>query len=283
MITIFTIPKPFKGSIGIIQRNAIKSWLKLFPKCEVILFGDDEGVLETARELGILHVPNIEKTELGTPLLNSAINLAQKLSKNEILIYLNADIILMSDLTPAIKKVKNSNFLISGQRWDIEVNKEIDFNDSNWEKNLREQANKKGKLHGSSGMDYCIFPRSLPSIIQMPAFAVGRPGWDNWLIYRTRFLKIPVINATEAITVIHQSHDYSHSPWGRGEKVIGPEYERNIKLAGGFAKMMTLMDADWVLTKKGLEKPAFPRRFFSTISLFYPWRLVLALKRQLLS
>jgi len=283
MITFFTIPKPFKGNIGTIQRNAIKSWLKISPDCEVILFGDDEGTLEAARELGILHVPNIERTELGTPLLNSAINLAQKLAKNETLIYLNADIILTSDLIPAIQKVKNSNFLISGQRWDIDVNNEIDFNDYNWENNLREQIAQKGKLHGPSGMDYCIFPRSFPSSIQMPAFAVGRPGWDNWLIYRARLLKIPVINATEAITVIHQNHDYSHSPWGREEKVIGPEYERNIKLAGGFTKMMTLMDADWILTKKGLEKPAFPRRFFSAISLFYPWRLILALKRQLLS
>ena len=27
MLTIFTIPKPFIGHIGVIQRNAIMSWL----------------------------------------------------------------------------------------------------------------------------------------------------------------------------------------------------------------------------------------------------------------
>ena len=32
MLTIFTIPKPFVGHIGVIQRNAIISWLNLSPK-----------------------------------------------------------------------------------------------------------------------------------------------------------------------------------------------------------------------------------------------------------
>ncbi len=31
MITIFAIPKPFKGHIDVIQRNAIQSWTKLSP------------------------------------------------------------------------------------------------------------------------------------------------------------------------------------------------------------------------------------------------------------
>ena len=85
MMTIFSIPKPFKGHINTIQRNAIQSWLQLYPKCEVILFGDDEGVAETAVEFGILHIPEIEKTELGTPLLSSAFDSAQKIAKNQIL------------------------------------------------------------------------------------------------------------------------------------------------------------------------------------------------------
>ncbi|MDO8663883.1 MAG: glycosyltransferase family A protein [Candidatus Wildermuthbacteria bacterium] len=285
MLTIFTIPKPFRGKINIIQRNAILSWLKLFPKCEVILFGDDEGVSETAKEFGILHIPGIEKTELGTPLLSSAVNLAQKSAKNEILLYLNADIILMSDLIPAIQKVKNSNFLISGQRMDVDINEEIDFNNSDWENKLREKIRETGKLHGPTGMDYFVFPRNLSNIIQMPALAVGRAGWDNWLIYKVRSLKIPMIDATETITVAHQNHDYSHSKYGnlKKGKVMGPEAQRNFKLAGGFSNMCTLRDADWVLTSNGLRRPLYPRRIFAQLALFYPWRLLLALKRWLFS
>lgn len=277
MLTIFTIPKAFKGNARLIQRNAIKSWLKLGQGCEIILFGDDEGSAETAKEFNLLHVSEIKKTEAGTPLLNAAINTAQKMAKNEILVFLNADIILTSDFIPAVKQIKEPKFLISGQRWDVKVEKEIDFNDPNWEKKLKEQAGKEGKLHGPKGMDYFIFPRNLPDAIQMPDFAVGRPGWDNWLIYRTRILKIPMIDATRAITIIHQNHDYSHSLYGKKNRVAGPEYERNIKLSGGFINMMTLRDADWILTKQGME-----RSFGGRFSLFYPWRLILAVKRQLL-
>lgn len=281
MITIFTIPKAFKGNIRSIQRNAIQSWLKLDPKCEVILFGNDEGVAENAKELNIMHVPKIEKTESGTPLLSSAIDIVKKIAKNEILLFINADIILTSDLIPAIKGVKEPPFLMSGQRWDINIDKEIDFNDLDWEKKIKELVNKTGKLHGPKGMDYCIFPRGFPDAIKMPAFAVGRPGWDNWLIYRTRYLKIPMIDATEVITVIHQNHDYSHSLWGGKNRVSGPEYERNIKLAGGYINMMTLRDADMILTERGLKRTNFPRRLLSMFSLFYPFRMFLAIKRRL--
>jgi hypothetical protein len=50
MLTIFTIPKPFRGHIEVIQRNAIESWLRLRPQCEIILCGDDPGVAEAASE-----------------------------------------------------------------------------------------------------------------------------------------------------------------------------------------------------------------------------------------
>ena len=169
---------------------------------------------------------------------------------------------------------------MSGRRWDLDIKEEIDFN-TDWEEKLRENIFKSGKLHKPSGMDYCVFSRNLPH--NLPPFAVGRPGWDNWLIYHIRSLKIPVIDATEVITVLHQKHDYSHSPYGKRDKVGGPEEERSLKLAGGLSHMLTLRDADWVLISQGLTKPPFPRRIFSELSLFYPWRVILALKRKLQS
>ena len=278
MLTLFTIPKPFQEHVNIIQRNAIRSWLRIIPKVEVILFGNDPGVAEAVREFGILHIPEIEKNEFGTPLLSSAFNLAQKKAKNEILVYINADIILMPDFISAIKKIKKPLFLMSGRRWDLDIKEEIDFN-TDWEKKLQERIKKEGKLHGFSGIDYFVFPKNLPH--NLPPFAVGRPGWDNWLIYHIRSLKIPVIDATETITVVHQTHGYSHSIFGEKTRVGGPEAEINLKLAGGFSRMMTLLDANWILTSKGLKGPRFPRSFFSLLSLFYPWRLLLSIKRKI--
>lgn len=278
MITFFTLPKPFRGHISVIQRNAIQSWKAISLKCEIILLGKEEGIVEVAKEFSVLHIPNIEKNKLGTPLLDSAFKEAQKKAKNNILVYINTDIILMSDFIPTVQKIEKPLFLMGGRRWDLDIKEEIKFKHSNWEEKLRKKIQKEGKLHGFSGIDYLVFPRNLPHNLR--AFAVGRPGWDNWLIYHIRSLKIPVIDASQTITVVHQNHGYSHSPWGKKKRVEGPEYQKNLQLAGGFSNLLTLKQADWLLTPEGLKRPPFPRRIFAELSLFYPWRLILGIKRK---
>ena len=76
MLTIFTVPKPFDGHIGIIQRNAIQSWRCLRPACEVILCGDEPGTAETAAALGTDRIPAVDRNEFGTPLLSSVFALS---------------------------------------------------------------------------------------------------------------------------------------------------------------------------------------------------------------
>ena len=48
MLTIFSIPKPFIGHVGVIQMNALRSWTFLDPKCEIVIFGDEPGIAEAA-------------------------------------------------------------------------------------------------------------------------------------------------------------------------------------------------------------------------------------------
>lgn len=278
MLTIFAIPKPFRGHNKIIQRNAIKSWMKLRYGSEIILFGDDDGVAEMAHELGIKHIPFIEKNEFGTPLLSSAFSSAQELAKNDLLMYANSDVIFIQDLIGLISRIDKPLFLLCGRRWDLDIKEEIDFEDDKWADELCKRVKKDGKPHGLSGLDYFIFPRNL---VNMPAFAVGRPGWDSWLIYDMRSRKIPVINATEVITVIHQNHDFSHSKFGQKDRVGGPEHRKNYEVAGGLTHMLTLRDADWMLGENGLKHPEFTRRIFSMLSLYYPWKVLLFLKRKI--
>jgi len=278
MLTFFTIPKAFSGHSNVIQRNAIQSWLHV-PACEIILCGDDAGILEVAKEFGVVHIPKIEKNEFGTPLLDSAFTIAQRRATYDILVYINTDIIVTSDFIKAVQTIPLPLFLGSGRRWDLDITEELDFSDVDWEKNLKARIDLKGRLHGFSGIDYFIFPRNFRH--ELPAFAVGRPGWDNWLIYHTRSLNIPVIDATEAITIVHQSHDYSHSPYGRKKRVEGPEAKRNFELAGGFSHMMTLRDADFILTLEGVKKPPFFRGILAKLSMFRMWRLLFSMKRRL--
>src|SRR6185503_19261185 len=78
MLTLFAIPKAFRGHTGIIQRNAIGSWARLGGGSRVILFGDEEGTAAVPRELHLEHVPEVERNEFGTPLVSALFRAARE-------------------------------------------------------------------------------------------------------------------------------------------------------------------------------------------------------------
>lgn len=273
MLTIFSIPKPFRGRVATIQRNATYSWNLLRPQCDVILFGDEEGTAEIAATLKIRHISNIERNEYGTPLISSIFGIAQNIAKYQLMCYVNADIILTSDLIEAVQRVcqRKNRFLLTGQRWDFDLTEPIDFAETDWEKRLRIKVMEYGKLHPRSGIDYFVFPRGLYADI--PPFAI-RGGWDNWLVYYARSLKVPVIDATQAITAIHQNHDYSHHPGGLIGLVEGPEAKRNIELMGGRAHAFSLEHATWILTPNSLRRALTMRHLYfrlEALPTLVPW------------
>jgi len=266
MLTIFTIPKPFINKhICTIQTNAIKSWLEL-PKVEVFLVGNDPGVIQVAKELKVKHIPLVAVNQYGTPLLNSAFDLVRFKTKNKILCYLNADVILLSDFMRIFKLLPKRNFLVVGQRWDLDIKKLIDFIQTDWEDRLKKNLTRKGQLHrsrGKAGSDYFIFHKG--SFKELPAFAVGRVGWDNWMIYKARKQGMFVIDASPLVKVIHQNHGYAHQINKGKNKRISPEGKKNIQLAGGKDRLFNLQDTNWQLSKKGLRKKrtSFLRKLFS--------------------
>jgi hypothetical protein len=157
----------------------------------------------------------------------------------------------MSDFINAVKMVvsRNRQFLVVGQRWDIDIDKSLDFNKSGWEKQLREHVRTHGKLHLPCGIDYFMFRKGLWNDI--PPFAIGRTAWDNWLIYRARSLHTPVIDATELVMAVHQNHDYSHLITGEINAWKGPEAKRNLEMAGNYTHNFTLENATHILTPSG--------------------------------
>ncbi len=251
MLTLFSTPKPFSGHIKIIQTNAIQSWLRLNPACEVILLGNDEGTAEVASKFGIRHIPDIDCNEYGTPLVGSIFGIAQDAASHQIMCYVNADIILLSDFLPAIQRLDKPSFLVVGQRWDVDIKESVNFDSSGWETHLRALVAKEGKLHPRTGIDYFVFPHGMYRDI--PPFAIGRTAWDNGLVYRARSLRLPVIDATKAIMAVHQNHDYSHNPEGKAGTWKGPEAERNRQLLGGSEYSFNINHATLLLTPKGLR------------------------------
>lgn len=245
MLTIFSIPKPFQGHIGVIQRNAIQSWTRLHPDCEIILCGDDDGVREAAGKFRTRHIPDVARNEFGTPLLNSAFEKVEREASHLLLCYVNADIILRKDFLAAVQSIPFGKFLMVGQRWDVDLKEAIDFADDGWDGPLEQLRTRQGILHPPTGIDYFVFPRGV--LGSLPPFAVGRPGWDNWFIYRARSLGIPVVDATRVTTVIHQNHDYTHVKEAIDNTAEGPEAEENRKLVGGWQHVFYTRDATHLL------------------------------------
>ena len=241
MISVFSIPKPFKDQIAIIQRNAIQSWLLLHPDCEVVLCGDDYGTRETALELGTRYIPGILRNSYGTPLVNSAFEQVEGIARHPLLCYVNADIIFAGDLVAAVQSVPFPEFLMVGRRWDIDISAPLDFATGGWEQRLKKRIAEHGSLHPPTGIDYFVFSKGIRWVF--PLFAVGRPGWDNWLIYRARQLGVAVVDATRVVTVVHQNHDYTHVKGATDHTTEGPEADRNRELTGGWGQIFTISDA----------------------------------------
>ena len=138
-LTLFTAPKPFTNPhIALIQRNALRSWQAMGEDVEIILIGSDEGIAETAAELGIRHLPDVPVNQLGTPLISGIFSLARKASQSQLLAYVNADIILFPNFLEVAQQVaaKLPKFLLVGQRWDLEVTELLGF-EGEWVEPLR--------------------------------------------------------------------------------------------------------------------------------------------------
>jgi hypothetical protein len=256
-IAIFTAPKPFTDPhIATIQRNAIQSWIHLGPEVEVLLVGDEPGMAAVVAEYGLRQLDEVRRSETGTPLVSSIFALARQASqtsKARLLAYLNADVMVLPDFVEAARQVADcvERFLVIGQRWDLDVRALLDFSPG-WDGRLRADVEDRGRLHLPAGSDYFIFPRDL--FAGIPDFAIGRAGWDNWMIFHARQQGWPVIDATPSIMVIHQDHDYRHLPGGRPH-YEHPESQVNQALAGGSANLYMVLDSDRQLVHGQVCRP----------------------------
>ena len=246
LISIFSAPKPFTNPhIATIQHNAINSWTRL-PDVDVILLGQELGLADAARELGVKHIPEVQCSPSGAPLISSMFQLARRASGSPLLCIINTDILLLPDFIEAARQVSalREKFVLLGRRWDLDVTEPLDFS-GDWVPSLRAAIRAQGQLHRPAGSDYFLFPQVCYA--DVPNFTIGRAGWDNWMIYQARRQGWPVIDVTPSATIVHQNHDYSHLPGGKPH-YNHPETDENIRLAGGRAMTrFTLLDANYRL------------------------------------
>ncbi len=263
------MPRAFRGHLGIIQRNAIQSWLQLRPACEVILFGDDAGTAEIAGEFNIRHVPQVKRNAYGTPLLNDLLHEAERVARYPWLCYANADIVLMADFLLAVRHVIDCEprCLMICRRWDMDLSERLDFHPG-WERELNARVAQTGRRRPHTAIDCFVFPGGLWEDI--PALALGRGMWDNWLIYGARARRVPVIDLSDAVLAVHQNHDYAHQPHDvktEAEVWLTEEARQNWDLGGGYAHAFSVLDATHVLTPRGLKRNITPYALYRKLAL----------------
>ena len=175
---IFTSLKPAEGRAKSIQERSLANWQDVFCGAAFIEF---EGPLVPFAEM-------IKKVEHD--------------SDAGILMYANADILFSKTQVNEMAKSWNElfmpplagEFLLTGQRVDI----------------LEDGSR---RLHRPSGMDYFIFRRGM--FRDLPRVVMGRAYCDNALLAYCLRRGMPVVDASFALRVEHQFHDYGHIAGGR--------------------------------------------------------------------
>jgi hypothetical protein len=253
VITIFSTPKRFEGLFAVIQENAIASWMRL-GSVEVILFGNEEGTSAIAQRFGLRHVPVVETTDRGLPLISAMFDRTQALASGDLLCYVNADVILMEDAVRAARRAQSwrERFLMVARRRDLDIRSRLDFREG-WDEELRRDAQRNGRLMSEVSIDWFVFPRGQYNAL-LP-LAVGRPGWDNWLLWHTVNSGWPLIDGSAFVTLVHQRHDYSHAG-GTKNAWHDSDAQRNQTLVGHWSRYYTISHAGWMLTADGEVKRA---------------------------
>jgi hypothetical protein len=249
-LTIFGTPKPFTGPFARIQRNALWSWSQLRPEADVLVIGDDAGAEDTARDLNVGFVGSVQRSPRNVPLLHDLWAIGQRSARTPHCVFSNCDLIFTDDLLTAMGAASSQidgPFLLVGQRWDLHLDEDLSVataasvgERATWGSEMRSRARRDGTLNSPLWVDWFGFPTG--QYESLPACAVGRPGYDHWLVWHTLQRGIPVIDATDAVTAIHQHHDYSHGGT-RGDVWHGPDAQRNLELIEGRAHMRMIGNA----------------------------------------
>ncbi|MEK8016659.1 MAG: glycosyltransferase, partial [Candidatus Parabeggiatoa sp.] len=192
----------------LMQWQAIKSWTLLNPKPDIFLLGNAPGVAAIANELGLYHLPNVDQNAS----ISEIAKWLDRLINNTILVYINPSVILTESFTQTIQEVyKNQeHFLLTGQSRTIQTEGVIDFNDNQWQHQLRVMADKQGMPQGQLQNIYLVFTKQLLKQLWVLDPNV-ESTWEQQLFYAALQKYYPIIDGSPIITAFLQTP--KHSKW----------------------------------------------------------------------
>jgi hypothetical protein len=208
-IVYVTIPRSFIDPFLTPQVNALNIIRNYDPSANIVLYSDDDGVKDYASN-NLYHAPDevIKKGRL--PLVNEALKYCAINFPECYICYINSDMLLVGDtkeLISYIDKRFSGNFLATGYRCNLHIDNVIKSNEL---PDLIKKCSCKKTKGRHSALDVFIFKSEIFSLLNMPNFPVGRPGWDNWLAAKCRILGFALVDISNVVTLVHQEHPSFH-------------------------------------------------------------------------
>ena len=105
----------------------------------------------------------------------------------------------------------------------------LDFGAADWETPAAKGCDAR-RTTEAAAVDRLLFVSEGLYYKKIPEFVIGRPGWDNWLLWYPLSERVPVVDASDAVVAVHQNHDYAYHPDGEKGVWEGEEARENYQL-----------------------------------------------------
>ncbi|WP_417451446.1 hypothetical protein [Kordiimonas sp.] len=216
------------------QENALRSWHALGLK--ILIIGDEPGTGDIAAELSCGHIEVVERNSSHIPLIHDLFRTAHTNTDTPYLAYVNSDIILNTQSADAFASMLTcdadeiSDFLYVARRRNIPLSEPIFTGTENWQDHIRRLDEKYGTWDDVFAIDVFMFNRGW--LKDIPHLAVGRAGWDNWMLFNARQQGCAVIDGSHDCAVFHPLHGYSVTAGGLQAVTVGPQAYKNRLFCG---------------------------------------------------
>ena len=190
-----------------VHNLTIKNWLSLRPHVIPVVFTNATRIADECRRRGLDVFPVRVAAANGIPVLKFMFEDVMSTYNTTFYGYSNSDILYSNSLVETLTWISNASVdlkkpvMIVGKRTNVIYVKENDT--TSWTK-LHAVATRRGKLFVGRAEDYFITSRPYPWK-DIAEVVIGRPAYDNWLVYNARTYNHTVIDATKTLLAVHQT------------------------------------------------------------------------------
>ena len=282
LLTLFTTWNN-NSEKDLVHDNTVKNWLSFRPFVIPVVFTNDISIATECKRYGWDVLP-VRVTALDdVPVLKFMYLDAMKVYNTTYYAYSNSDILYSNNLVDTLIgcaynlsyfsniTYSNGSFLygksvyaqqptlIIGQRTNVQNVTKTEG--STWAA-ITSVARNRGHLFFVYAIDYFITPKSYPWEDSAEVI-VGKPEYDNWLIYNARKRKHKVIDATTTLLALHQTTsagNYEHQKHRNADynRILLRKLYKNFNVPYGFtwcAEYETQYNQDHVVvTNRSIAK-----------------------------